>query len=87
MWIPNRSAFRTGTVQSGRKSWDADSAELFSFASCINTLAKGKYSTATDIKLEHPALPQLQWEVILKQSEITQREREYKLKHPLIPQQ
>lgn len=46
MWIPSRSAFRVGTVDSGTKSWDADSVGLFSFASGSNTLATGKYSTA-----------------------------------------
>jgi trimeric autotransporter adhesin len=46
MWIPSRSAFRVGTVIGDVKSWDADSIGLFSFASGINTKAKGYSSTA-----------------------------------------
>lgn len=46
MWIPSRSAFRVGTVDSGLKSWDADSIGLFSFASGYNSKSKGSYSMA-----------------------------------------
>ena len=46
MWIPNRSAFRVGTVDESSKSWDADSIGLFSFASGNTTKASGNYSTA-----------------------------------------
>jgi hypothetical protein len=46
MWIPSRSAFRVGTVSFAKKSWDADSIGLFSFAAGYNTLAKGYSSTS-----------------------------------------
>jgi Head domain of trimeric autotransporter adhesin/Chaperone of endosialidase len=46
MWIPSRSAFRAGTVDSGTKAWDADSIGLFTTALGFNTKATGLYSTA-----------------------------------------
>jgi hypothetical protein len=46
IWIPNRSAFRVGTVDLGTKAWDADSIGLFSTAFGFNTKAKGSFSTA-----------------------------------------
>ena len=47
MWIPSRSAFRVGTVESeGSNFWDAANIGLFSFASGYNTSATGSYSTA-----------------------------------------
>jgi len=44
MWIPDKSAFRVGTVL-GTK-WDADSTGTWSFASGYETKAKGTFSTA-----------------------------------------
>ncbi|RYU91039.1 hypothetical protein EWM59_27160, partial [Emticicia agri] len=45
MWIPNRSAFRAGTV-SNTSIWSASKIGLFSFASGFDTQANGKWSTA-----------------------------------------
>lgn len=50
MWIPSRSAFRVGTVESsGSTYWDATNIGLFSFAAGSNTLAWGTYSTAMGV--------------------------------------
>ncbi|AWV98775.1 tail fiber domain-containing protein [Arcticibacterium luteifluviistationis] len=46
MWIPNRSAFRAGSVSDNQKSWDADSIGIHSFAAGLNTKAIGNFSTA-----------------------------------------
>jgi len=47
MWYPDKSAFRVGAVFG--VDWDKDSIGLFSFASGLNTRAKGFYSTAMGI--------------------------------------
>ena len=44
MWMPEKSAFRVGTVDGPQ--WNADSIGTWSFASGFGTLAKGIYSTA-----------------------------------------
>ncbi len=44
MWMPEKSAFRAGTVDG--PEWNADSIGTWSFASGFGTLAKGIYSTA-----------------------------------------
>ena len=44
MWLPEKSAFRAGTVDGPQ--WNADSIGTWSFASGFGTLAKGIYSTA-----------------------------------------
>ncbi len=44
MWIPEKSAFRVGTVDGA--NWDTDSIGTWSFASGYNTKAKGLFSTA-----------------------------------------
>ena len=47
MWIPSRSAFRVGTVESfGQNAWDAANIGLFSFATGYSTYGTGQYSTA-----------------------------------------
>jgi Head domain of trimeric autotransporter adhesin/Chaperone of endosialidase len=52
MWIPNRSAFRVGTVQNTPTSstastnWDANNIGLFSFASGYSPVASGKHAIA-----------------------------------------
>jgi hypothetical protein len=45
MWYPDKAAFRTGRVTGTQ--WDKDSIGLNSFASGINTIAKGEASFAT----------------------------------------
>ncbi len=50
MWIPSRSAFRVGTVESeGSNFWDAANIGLFSFAAGYNTLASGYGATAIGV--------------------------------------
>jgi hypothetical protein len=48
MWLPNRNAFRVGTVATGAAStyWNSDSIGLYSFASGLNTRAQGFGATA-----------------------------------------
>jgi hypothetical protein len=47
MWIPNRSAFRVGTVSSDNaSSWSANNVGLFSFGAGFDPLASGKYSVS-----------------------------------------
>ncbi|RYU93049.1 tail fiber domain-containing protein [Emticicia agri] len=48
MWIPNRSAFRAGTVNNTGQ-WAADSIGLFSFATGYNVLASGKGTMAMGV--------------------------------------
>jgi hypothetical protein len=47
MWIPQRSAFRVGTVLGNK--WNADSIGSFSFASGYDVKAKGDFATAFGI--------------------------------------
>ncbi len=48
MWLPDKHAFRVGTVATGAAStyWNADSIGLYSFASGLNTRAQGFGATA-----------------------------------------
>lgn len=47
MWLPEKSAFRVGTVSDfSATNWDATNVGLWSFASGLNTKATGIYSTA-----------------------------------------
>ncbi len=50
MWIPSRSAFRVGTINTNGigsiDAWDANNIGLYSFASGVNTKAIGERSTA-----------------------------------------
>ncbi|MEO7905437.1 MAG: hypothetical protein ABIT06_00550, partial [Saprospiraceae bacterium] len=50
MWLPQKSAFRVGTVDGN--AWNADSIGTWSFASGFNARAKGKYTTAMGVNVE-----------------------------------
>nr|HPR31204.1 tail fiber domain-containing protein [Prolixibacteraceae bacterium] len=46
MWYPAKGAFRTGYITPGQTQWDAVNIGNYSFASGMNTTARGSVSTA-----------------------------------------